>query len=48
MDSISTKQLLTKTRKKLPSLIIDEGACLLLPDEFNGYIQLLMEIINFV
>ncbi|POG62586.1 hypothetical protein GLOIN_2v1785122 [Rhizophagus irregularis DAOM 181602=DAOM 197198] len=38
MDSISTKQLLTKTRKKLPSLIIDEGACLLLPDEFNGYI----------
>ncbi|POG79145.1 hypothetical protein GLOIN_2v1870045 [Rhizophagus irregularis DAOM 181602=DAOM 197198] len=72
MDSISTKQLLTKTRKflaKLPSLseimsygqkhkkiqilscdlsyvdvyisegiVIDEGACLLLPDEFNGYI----------
>ncbi|CAB5364787.1 unnamed protein product [Rhizophagus irregularis] len=41
MDSISTKQLLTKTRKflaKLPSLIIDKGACLLLPDEFNGYI----------
>ncbi|GBC53919.1 uncharacterized protein OCT59_017220 [Rhizophagus irregularis] len=72
MDSISTKQLLTKTRKflaKLPSLseiisygqkhkkiqilscdlsyvdvyisegiVIDEGVCLLLPDEFNGYI----------
>ncbi|PKC52439.1 hypothetical protein RhiirA1_481505 [Rhizophagus irregularis] len=72
MDSISTKQLLAKTRKflaKLPSLseimsygqkhkkiqilfcdlsyvdvcisegiVIDEGTCLLLPDEFNGYI----------
>ncbi|CAG8748241.1 4346_t:CDS:2, partial [Rhizophagus irregularis] len=75
MDSISTKQLLTKTRKflaKLPSLseimsygqkhkkiqilscdlsyvdvyisegiVIDEGACLLLPDEFNGFTRII-------